>query len=75
MYARQASREDAADDAPPAARRSASAPFAAVELDGLVVLQIIKHCSEAFPETVAGTLLGMDVNDKLEVTHRCVACA
>ena len=73
MYARQAARVDD-EGASGAAAAPSSAPkapsFTAVELDGLVVLQIIRHCSEAFPETVAGTLLGLDVENKLEVTHR-----
>lgn len=34
-----------------------------------VLLKIIKHCKESMPELVSGQLLGLDVNDKLEVTH------
>jgi hypothetical protein len=41
-----------------------------VQLDGLVLLKIIKHCKENFPEHVAGSLLGLDVEDTLQVTHR-----
>ena len=44
-----------------------------VTLSGSVVLKIIKHCSEAFPESVAGSVLGLDVGESLEVTHRCAA--
>lgn len=40
-----------------------------VVLDGLVVLRIIKHCREGLPNLVAGSLLGLDVNAKLEVTN------
>lgn len=40
-----------------------------VQLDGLVLLKIIKHCTENFPEVVTGQLLGLDVGDKLEVTN------
>jgi hypothetical protein len=48
-----------------------------VHVDGLVVLKIIKHCRDAFPENVAGTLLGFEKDDgqggpasgTLEVTH------
>jgi translation initiation factor 3 subunit H len=43
-----------------------------VQLDGLVLLKIIKHCKENFPEHVAGSLLGLDVEDTLQVTHRFV---
>jgi len=41
-----------------------------VQLDGLVLLQIIAHCSSRAPEAVAGTLLGLQLDDCLEVTHR-----
>lgn len=40
-----------------------------VQLEGLVVLKIIKHCQENFPMTVMGQLLGMDMEDTLEVTN------
>eukprot|EP01118_Nematostelium_gracile_P016656 TRINITY_DN6954_c0_g1_i2.p1 TRINITY_DN6954_c0_g1~~TRINITY_DN6954_c0_g1_i2.p1 ORF type:complete len:243 (+),score=53.79 TRINITY_DN6954_c0_g1_i2:55-729(+) len=39
-----------------------------VQIDGLVVLEIIKHCQENLPELVAGQLLGLDVGTTLEVT-------
>jgi hypothetical protein len=58
---------------------AAAAPerVAEVHVDGLVVLKIIKHCRDAFPENVAGTLLGFEKDDgqggppsgTLEVTH------
>ena len=37
-------------------------------VDGLVIMKIIKHCREKFPDTVAGTLLGID-GETCEVTH------
>jgi translation initiation factor 3 subunit H len=40
-----------------------------VKLEGLVVLKIIKHCQENFPMTVMGQLLGMDIDDTLEITN------
>jgi translation initiation factor 3 subunit H len=43
-----------------------------VQLDGLVLLKIIKHCKEAVSsqsEIATGTLLGLDVDDVLEVTN------
>jgi translation initiation factor 3 subunit H len=40
-----------------------------VQLDGLVVLKIIKHCKENLPELVTGQLLGLDVGTTLEVTN------
>jgi len=40
-----------------------------VQLDGLVLLKMIKHCTENVPEVVTGQLLGLDVGEKLEVTN------
>mmetsp|Transcript_17014 Transcript_17014/g.33251 ORF Transcript_17014/g.33251 Transcript_17014/m.33251 type:complete len:434 (+) Transcript_17014:226-1527(+) len=40
-----------------------------VKVDGLVLLKVIKHCEEAWPNLCKGTLLGMDVDTKLEVTN------
>jgi len=44
-------------------------PIGMVQLDGLVLLKIIKHCAENSPEVVTGQLLGLDVGDNLEVTN------
>lgn len=40
-----------------------------VELDGLVVLKIVKHCKEHLPQLVTGQLLGLDFGSTLEVTN------
>jgi len=40
-----------------------------VEVDALVTLQIMKHCRQHAPERVTGMLLGLDVQDVLQVTH------
>merc|ERR1712153_183678 len=40
-----------------------------VELDGLVVLKIVKHCKEHLPQLVTGQLLGLDYGGTLEVTN------
>lgn len=40
-----------------------------VQIDGLVLLKIIKHASEKAPEAVTGLLLGLDIGDKLETTN------
>jgi len=40
-----------------------------VELDGLAVMKIIKHCQETYPMTVAGMLLGMEMGRTLEITN------
>ena len=40
-----------------------------VELSGLALLQITKHCQEAMPSNATGTLLGMQKNGVLEVTY------
>ncbi|KAG2223411.1 hypothetical protein INT45_001717 [Circinella minor] len=47
----------------------ASEPLNAVQLDGLVVLKIIKHCRESYPNDVTGQLLGLDEKGTLEVTN------
>lgn len=49
--------------------RDAKASVNVVQLDGLVLLKMIKHCTENVPEVVTGQLLGLDVDDKLEVTN------
>jgi len=40
-----------------------------VEVDALVILQIMKHCKQNTPTPVTGQLLGLDVEDSLQVTH------
>jgi len=40
-----------------------------VHIDGLAVLQMMKHCNESLPMMVAGSLLGLDKEGILEVTH------
>ena len=41
----------------------------ALHLDGLVVLKIIKHAHENWPDEVNGSLLGLDIGTILEVTN------
>jgi translation initiation factor 3 subunit H len=40
-----------------------------VEIDGLAVLKIVKHCKEYLPQLVTGQLLGLDNETSLEVTN------
>jgi len=40
-----------------------------VHVDALVILQLMKHCKQHSPQAVAGQLLGLDVDDSLQVTH------
>jgi len=40
-----------------------------VQIDGLVILKIIKHCQDHLPDCVTGQLLGLDVDTTLEVTN------
>jgi translation initiation factor 3 subunit H len=40
-----------------------------VVIDGLAALKIVKHCNDNFPTLVAGSLLGLDINETLEVTY------
>lgn len=44
-------------------------PITKVQLEGLVVMKVIKHCQENFPMTVMGQLLGMDMDETLEITN------
>ncbi|KAJ4830328.1 Eukaryotic translation initiation factor 3 subunit H [Turnera subulata] len=44
-------------------------PLRVVQIEGLVVLKIIKHCKEFAPSLVTGQLLGLDVGSVLEVTN------
>lgn len=43
-----------------------------LQVDGLVLLKIIQHAAQHFPEYVHGQLLGLDVDNTTEVTHRFV---
>ncbi|KAJ5893929.1 Eukaryotic translation initiation factor 3 subunit H [Penicillium taxi] len=47
----------------------AHAPLAAVKVEALVVMKIIKHCSQTFPTTATGSIVGMDVDGTLEITN------
>lgn len=40
-----------------------------VYIDGLAMLKLVKHCRDALPKMVAGSLLGLDRGPILEVTH------
>ena len=51
------------------AKKKGPARLREVEIDGLVVLKIIKHCREFLPEVVTGQLLGLDQDGSLEVTN------
>jgi len=44
-------------------------PLTSVQIDALVFLQIMKHCTQHTPHPVTGMLLGLDVEDTLQVTH------
>lgn len=44
-------------------------PITHVQIDALVFLQIMKHCRQHAPHPVTGQLLGLDVDDTLQVTH------
>ncbi|KAH7670408.1 Eukaryotic translation initiation factor 3 subunit H protein [Dioscorea alata] len=44
-------------------------PLRVVQMEGLAVLKIIKHCKEFSPALVTGQLLGLDVGSVLEVTN------
>jgi len=40
-----------------------------VQLDGLALLKIIKHCKENVPDVCTGQLLGLEMSGRLEVTN------
>ncbi|XP_057543458.1 eukaryotic translation initiation factor 3 subunit H isoform X2 [Amaranthus tricolor] len=44
-------------------------PLRVVQIEGLAILKIIKHCKECSPDPVTGQLLGLDVGSVLEVTN------
>ncbi|KAE9604960.1 hypothetical protein Lal_00036810 [Lupinus albus] len=44
-------------------------PLRVVQIEGLVILKIIKHCKDHSPSLVTGQLLGLDVGSVLEVTN------
>ncbi|KAI9768314.1 MAG: hypothetical protein M1840_004922 [Geoglossum simile] len=44
-------------------------PLKSVQVEALVVMKIIKHCSQTFPTTATGSLVGMDSNGVLQVTN------
>lgn len=44
-------------------------PCKSVQVEALVVIKIVKHCSASFPTTATGSLVGMDNGDVLEVTN------
>jgi translation initiation factor 3 subunit H len=45
------------------------ADLKAIQVSALVVMKIIKHCSQVYPTSCAGSIVGMDVGTKLEVTN------
>ncbi|TYH55520.1 hypothetical protein ES332_D09G240700v1 [Gossypium tomentosum] len=52
-----------------AATEEVVSPLRVVQIEGLVILKIIKHCKEFSPALVTGQLLGLDVGSVLEVTN------
>eukprot|EP00270_Netrium_digitus_P017058 TRINITY_DN619_c0_g1_i1.p1 TRINITY_DN619_c0_g1~~TRINITY_DN619_c0_g1_i1.p1 ORF type:complete len:349 (-),score=106.37 TRINITY_DN619_c0_g1_i1:222-1268(-) len=52
-----------------AASEETTSPLRVVQIDGLVVLKMIKHCKECMPQLVTGLLLGLDIGSTLEVTN------
>ena len=48
---------------------SKEVPFKTVQVEALVVIKIVKHCSNSFPTTATGSLVGMDHDGVLDVTN------
>ncbi|KAI0509293.1 hypothetical protein F5B22DRAFT_617595 [Xylaria bambusicola] len=45
------------------------APLKTVQVEALVVMKIVKHCSASFPTTATGSIVGMDQDGALEITN------
>lgn len=43
-------------------------PLNAVQVEALVVMKIVKHCTSTFPTTATGSIVGMDNGSTLEIT-------
>lgn len=50
-------------------QQESSGPLESVVLDSLVVLKIVKHAKESFPDLVTGQLLGLEMDGILEATN------
>ncbi|RYP58180.1 hypothetical protein DL769_009070 [Monosporascus sp. CRB-8-3] len=48
---------------------SKDVPLKAVQVEALVVMKIVKHCSASFPTTATGSIVGMDRDGLLEITN------
>ncbi|KAI1456364.1 eukaryotic translation initiation factor 3 subunit 3 [Annulohypoxylon moriforme] len=44
-------------------------PFKTVQVEALVVMKIVKHCSNSFPTAATGSIVGMDKDGILEITN------
>ncbi|KAK0621708.1 hypothetical protein B0T17DRAFT_618124 [Bombardia bombarda] len=44
-------------------------PIKSAQVEALVVMKIVKHCSSSFPTTATGSIVGMDTNGVLEITN------
>ncbi|KAI1205211.1 eukaryotic translation initiation factor 3 subunit 3 [Annulohypoxylon truncatum] len=44
-------------------------PFKTVQVEALVVMKIVKHCSNSFPTAATGSIVGMDKDGVLEITN------
>lgn len=51
-----------------AATKPEDTPLKTIQIDGQVLLKVIKHCKECMPSLVTGQLLGLDIGSTLEVT-------
>lgn len=48
---------------------SGTSALRGVQVEALVIMKMIKHCSGTFPTTATGSLVGMDVNGTLQITN------
>jgi translation initiation factor 3 subunit H len=52
-----------------AGKEKGDQPLRSVQIDGQVLLKVLKHCKECMPSLVTGQLLGLDIGSTLEVTN------
>ena len=50
-------------------RKGEESTVSEVTIDAVAVLKIVKHCHDSLPTMVAGSLLGLDTNNRLEITY------
>ena len=50
-------------------KKKEEVPITNVQVEGVVVAKLIKHCRDCLPSFVTGQLLGLDIGSTLEITY------